>query len=35
MTWRNYFTVDVADFNKNVVAVEINDGACQRAFIGF
>ena len=35
MTWRNYFTVDVADFNKNVVAVKINDGACQRALIGF
>ena len=35
MMWRNYFKVDVADFNKNVVAVEINDGACQRALIGF
>ena len=31
----NDFRVDVADFNKNVVAVKINDGACQRALIGF
>jgi len=35
MTWKNNFKVDVADFNKNVVAVKINDGACQRALIGF
>ena len=27
--------VDVADFNKNIVAVKINGGACQRALIGF
>ena len=35
MMWKNDFKVDVADFNKNVVAVKINDGACQRALIGF
>ena len=28
MMWKNDFRVDVADFNKNVVAVKINDGAC-------
>ena len=35
MMWKNDFKVDVADFNKHVVAVKINDGACQRALIGF
>ena len=35
MIWKNDFKVDVAYFNKNVVAVKINDGACQRALIGF
>ena len=35
MMWKNDFKVDVADFNKNVVAVKINDGACQQALIGF
>ena len=35
MMWKNDFKVDVADFNKNVVAIKINDGACQRALIGF
>ena len=35
MMWKNDFKVDVTDFNKNVVAVKINDGACQQALIGF
>ena len=35
MMWKNDFKVDVADFNKNVVAIKINDGACQRVLIGF
>ena len=29
MMWTNNFNVDVADFNKNTMAVKINDDVCQ------
>ena len=35
MMWKNDFKVDVVDFNKNVSIVKINDGAWQRALVGF
>ena len=35
MMWKNDFKVDVVDFNKNVAIVKINDGAWQRALVGF
>ena len=35
MMWTNDFNVDVADFNKNTMAVKINDDVCQWVQIEF